>query len=468
MGIAGEPAAKGILLGTTGRLIEVYDFYAALVESNDDAIVAKDTEGVVVAWNPAAERLFGYSAAEMVGQSIRRLLPPDRQDEEDEILARIRAGERITQLFTKRVHKDGHVFDVAVTISPVRDRNGTIVGASKIARDARPILEGQRRLRESEERFRMLAENISQFAWIARPDGEIAWFNRRWYEFTGATPEGSLGSDWWAFHDPAHLQRTREHFRRSIERGEDWEDTFPLRGHDGRYRWFLSRAQPIRDEDGAIVWWFGTNTDVTEQREQAEQIQLLLMEVNHRSKNLLSTVQALARRSVVENPAFIARFEERLRSLAANQDILVRRAWREVPIRELIEAQLTFLPGKLAAVTIEGEDCALKPRAGEVIGMALHELATNSLKYGALSAESGRVAIRWECPPDRQGFAISWIESGGPPVVEPERAGFGTTLIRDVPRHNLAAQVELDYRPEGLRWSLVSNADAIVHAAGDS
>ena len=431
----------------------------------DDAVVAKDIDGIVVAWNPAAERLFGYTAREMLGESIRRLLPADRYDEEDLILERIRQGERVAPFFTKRLHKDGHLIDALITVSPVRDGNGTIAGASKIARDAAPILESQRRVRESEERFRMLAENISQFAWVAGPDGRAVWYNKRFHEFAGLTPE-ELDSDPRARLVPAeHLERVSERFEQAIASGEDWEDTFPMRGQDGALRWFLSRAKPIRDAAGKIIWWFGTNTDVTEQREQAEQIQLLLMEVNHRSKNLLSTVQALARRSVDNNPEFIARFEERLRSLAANQDILVRRAWREVPVRDLIEVQLRFLPGKMAAISLEGGDCALMPRAAEVIGMALHELATNSLKYGALSAADGRVAISWQCPPAGEGFVIRWIESGGPPVATPERSGFGTTLIRDVPRHNLSATVDLDYRPEGLCWSLTCSADVIAHAA---
>lgn len=445
-------------------MIEIRDFYAALVESNDDAIVAKDIEGTVVAWNPAAERLFGYASREMVGESIRRLLPADRQEEEDRILDRIRRGERVEPFFTRRRRKDGSEIDVLVSVSPVRDGNGTIVGASKIARDAGPMLENQRRLRESEERFRLLAENMNQLAWIAHADGEIFWYNQRWYDFTGTTFDDMRGWGWRKVQHPDHVDRVEQRWRESLVGGADWEDTFPLRRGDGAYRWFLSRATPIRDETGEIVSWFGTNTDITEQREQADQIRLLLMEVNHRSKNMLSTVQALARRSIGSNDSsgFIARFEDRLRSLAVNQDILVRRAWREVPIRELIGAQLAFLPEKQDAVSIEGPDCALVPRAAEVIGMALHELATNSLKYGALSVPQGHIAIRWERSEADGAFAIKWTEHDGPRVAEPEQSGFGTRLIRDVPRHNLAAQVALEFPPEGVRWSLTCGGEVVA------
>jgi two-component sensor histidine kinase len=175
---------------------------------------------------------------------------------------------------------------------------------------------------------------------------------------------------------------------------------------------------------------------------------------------MLATVQALARRSAAGDKAFIARFEDRLRSLAVNQDILVRRAWREVPLRELVEGQLAFFgqaPGELA---IAGPECALVPRAAEIVGMALHELATNSLKYGALASDGGHVELGWDRPAG--SFTIWWHESGGPPVRAPERTGFGTTVIRDLPRRGLDAAVELDYAPDGLRWSLTCDGGEVL------
>jgi PAS domain S-box-containing protein len=445
-------------------MVEVRDFYEALVESSDDAIVAKDIDGNVIAWNPAAERLFGWTAAEMVGQSIRRLLPDDRQHEEDLILERIRSGEKVGQFFTKRCHRDGSLLDISVSVSPVRDGAGNIVGASKIARDVSDYVRAQERLRESEERFRVLADNMSQLAWTTDPDGHIHWYNRRWYEFTGTTFEEMEGWGWKRVHHPDHIERVERVWRDALARGEPWEDTFPLRGANGQYRWFLSRAQPIRDASGRITRWFGTNTDITEQREQAEQIRLLLMEVNHRSKNMLSTIQSLARRSAPDDQGFLRRFEDRVRSLAVNQDILIARAWREVPAEELVRRQLAFIDETPGEIVVEGPDLALAPRAAEVIGMALHELATNSLKYGALSTSNGRVEIGWGPRDDGTGLAFWWRESGGPGVSPPADTGFGTTLIRDVPRHNLDAEVELHYRPDGLRWELRTDDCALAQS----
>lgn len=436
------------------------DHYAALIQSSDDAIIAKDLDGNIVSWNPAAERLFGWTHREMLGQSIRRLLPDDKHDEEDMILSRVRDGEKIGLFITHRLHKNGWRIPVAVTISPVHDAAGRVIGASKIARDASQRMAIERKLRESESRFRMLAENIAQLAWIAEADGDIFWYNKRWYDYTGTDLASMEGWGWRAVLHPDHLERVEAKFRAALEAGEEWEDLFPLRAADGKYGWFLSRAKPIRDEDGKVIYWFGTNTDITEQREQSEQITLLLREVNHRSKNMLAKVQALARSSIEGDRALVRRFEERVGSLAVNQDILVRRDWKEVPVEELVRLQLKFVDGQGVRISRSGPDCALIPRAAEIVGMALHELATNSLKYGALSVDTGHVDVEWSCP-DGQ-FAIAWRESGGPPVRAPEHRGFGSQLIEDIPRRALGAEVLHEFAAEGMTWSLLAEGGVLA------
>ena len=285
------------------------------------------------------------------------------------------------------------------------------------------------------------------------------------------------GQGWQEVVHPDHVERVTARWREALERGEEWEDTFPLRSRDGDWCWFLSRAKPIRADDGdggdEVEFWFGTNTDITEEREQAEQIRLLLMEVNHRSKNLLGTVQALARRTAPDDRAFLKRFEDRIRSLAVNQDILVRREWRQVPVRELAEAQLAFIEQAPGEFAITGPDLALLPRAAETIGMALHELATNALKYGALSVAGGKVDIGWSVEGEAgrgEGsggrFAMWWHEHGGPRVEHNGHAGFGTRLICDVPQHNLNAEITLSYEPTGLCWQMRCPLDAVSRAPG--
>ncbi len=317
--------------------------------------------------------------------------------------------------------------------------------------------------------FGFLADNISQFAWIADAGGEIHWYNQRWFDFTGTTMEEMQGYGWTKCHDPEHVERVLGRYRRSMESGEEWEDIFPLRGADGSWRWFLSRAVPIRDDQGMITQWFGTNTDITEQREQAAHVRLLLREVTHRSKNLLTTVQVLARRTAGKDSDFVERFEQRVTGLARNQDLLIKGHWRQVAITEMVERQLGFLGDSRSQVSVSGPAVELTSASAEALSMAIHELTTNSLKYGALSVPEGKVAIDWKTQPGPLDLHISWQESGGPPVVAPERKGFGTTLICDVPRMKMQAKVAMDFRPEGLVWSLAApGALASENAPADS
>ena len=443
---------------------------AAIVQSSHDAIVGKSLDGTVLTWNPAAEEIFGWRAHEMIGQSIRRIIPDSRQVEEDVILASIRAGERVPSFETVRLRRDGREVHVAVTVSPVYDAKGQVIGASKIARDITEARQVRAALDESELHFRLMADNISQLAWIADADGLLTWYNRRWYEFTGSNPREMANHGWRKAHHPDHLAAVDAKFFEHVNSGEAWEDTFPLRRADGTYRWFLSRAQPWKDANGKVRCWFGTNTDITEQLEAERRIELLMLEVNHRSKNMLAMIQSLARRSASharanadprDNADFVRRLEQRISCLAANQDLLVRRAWSNVPLGELVEAQLAFLGEALAQIDRGGPPLEVTPGAAETIGMALHELATNALKHGALLVPHGRVRIDWE----RQrggGLVMAWTERGGPPAQPPESQGFGNRLIVELPRGKLRGEVAVDYAPEGFSWRLDAPAEKVL------
>jgi len=179
--------------------------HASIINSTSDAIVGKTTEGIITSWNPSAERIFGYTAQEAIGQSAFMLLPAGRADEELDILARIARGEQAHSFDTVRVRKDGT--HVHVSVSPISDGHGSIVSASKIARDITERIDADTAVRIGEESFRAMADSIPQMAWTARADGFIFWYNQRWYDFTGTTLEQTEGWNWQSVHDPEVLPR---------------------------------------------------------------------------------------------------------------------------------------------------------------------------------------------------------------------------------------------------------------------
>ncbi len=198
--------------------------------------------------------------------------------------------------------------------------------------------------------------------------------------------------------------------------------------------------------------------DLTERKAHEEQIQLLMHEVNHRAKNMLSLVQAIARQTAAREPEdFIGSFTERLKALAANQDLLVRNEWQGVDVEDLVRAQLAHFADLIGSrITVRGPKLCLNAAAAQAIGLAMHELATNAGKYGALSTDRGRVDVCWSTNVDT--LTISWTERDGPPVSPPERRGFGNTVIASMVKSAVGGEVQIDYASPGLVWRLTCPA----------
>lgn len=246
---------------------------ASIVQSSADAIISKTLEGIVTSWNCSAEKIFGYTAEEMIGKSITRIIPADRMEEEPHIIKEISQGRSVDHFDTKRLTKEGKLLDISLTISPIKDSEGKIIGASKIARDITDMIEVRRKVEESEKQFNILANNIQNLAWIADGDGSVYWYNQRWYDYTGTTLEEMKGWGWQKVHHPDLVERITEISKTLWITNEPFELTYPLRRHDGEYRWFLTRGVPINDENGNIVSWIGTNTDIEEQKNFSEQLE---------------------------------------------------------------------------------------------------------------------------------------------------------------------------------------------------
>ncbi|HTS64379.1 MAG TPA: PAS domain S-box protein [Candidatus Acidoferrales bacterium] len=240
---------------------------SAIVDSSDDAIISKDLNGIITSWNQSAERLFGYTAEEAVGQPITMLIPEDRLDEEPDILSRLRRGERVEHFETIRRRKDGMLLSISLTISPVRDASGRVIGASKIARDITERKRIESALVASEQRFRHLADSMPQIVWTARGDGFLDYYNERWYEFTGLARESFGDASWEPVLHPEDAQRCKEAWYASVHSGKPYQIEFRLwdRG-ERRWRWFMGRALPVRDASARIVRWFGTATDIDAQK----------------------------------------------------------------------------------------------------------------------------------------------------------------------------------------------------------
>ncbi len=231
-------------------------------------------------------------------------------------------------------------------------------------------------------------------------------------------------------------------------------------------RWHDLHIEPLRNEAGHIVGLTCAAIDVTERKESEAHLRLLMRELTHRSKNLLAVIQAMARqtaRHAGSIEGFLNQFGARLQALAASHDLLVRESWYGASLRELIESQLTAYSGSgEAQVAIDGPAVALKPEAAQNLGLALHELAINAAKFGALSVPSGRVSITWAL--GDHALALEWIEQFGPKVKPRRKKGFGSMVIE----HNLAraldAQVALEFDPDGLRCHIVIPASQILAA----
>ncbi len=242
---------------------------------------------------------------------------------------------------------------------------------------------------------------------------------------------------------------------------------FRVRRGDGEVRWVETLGLAYFEGAGRerqAVSFVGTIQDVTERKEREEREHLLTREVNHRAKNMLSVVDSIAHQTAAKNPSdFVERFSERIQSLSANQELLVRNEWRGVELEDLVRAQLSHFADLIGSrIAANGPKLRLRAASAQAIGLALHELATNAGKYGALSTDKGRVDIRWGA--EGETLTMSWTECGGPPVSAPERRGFGTTVVERMAESSLGGTVDLDYAPSGLTWHLTCPAESTLEA----
>jgi PAS domain S-box-containing protein len=244
---------------------------------------------------------------------------------------------------------------------------------------------------------------------------------------------------------------------------------FRVRWRDGTVRWVEANGLAYFEGAGSerrAVSFGGTVQDITERKEREEKEHLLMREVNHRAKNMLSVVDSIAHQTAARSPEdFTECFSQRIQALSANQDLLVRDEWKGVDIADLVRAQLAHFADLIGSrIGLRGPKLRLKPASAQAIGLALHELATNAGKYGALSTDAGRVGISWGTVGDI--FTMNWTEREGPPISPPERRGFGTIVMETMSARSVDGKVDINYPRSGVTWRLSCPAANALEARG--
>jgi PAS domain S-box-containing protein len=256
------------------RAAETQSRLAAIVESSDDAIVSKDLSGIITSWNKAAERMFGYTASEVIGQSITLIIPPDRKDEEKHILARIGRGERIDHFETVRQRKNGTLLNISVTISPVRDLSGQVIGASKVARDITAQKRTEQQLRESKQLYQAVTDASPVLIWLSGTDGLCYYFNKGWLDFVGRTLEQEAGNGWAENVHPDDMDRCLKIYISNFNARQAFEMEYRMRHHSGQYRWIFDRGVPRYTPDGTFEGYVGGCLDIHDRKEATEKIRI--------------------------------------------------------------------------------------------------------------------------------------------------------------------------------------------------
>jgi PAS domain S-box-containing protein len=372
---------------------------------------------------------------------------------------------RLMAVFTVH-YREAHDFtpDEVALVEEVAERTWAAVERAR----------AEARLRESEGRLRAIIDTAADAIIVIDEKGCIQSINPAAERIFGYTSADMVGSNVSMLMDEPH-RSAHDRYLRSF--------------HDTGTAKVIGRGAEVeaRRKDGtsfpadlSVVEWHlegrryftGILHDTTERRQREEQVKLLLREINHRSKNLLQVVQAIASRTAATSnrDEFLDRFFARLAALAANQDLLIKSRWQGIELASLIRTQLAHFENLIGnRIVIEGPAVPITAEAAQTIGIAVHELVTNAGKYGALSGSDGTVSIAWAIGQDGTGedrFHLDWTEHGGPEVHPPTRQGFGTTVIQHIPRVKLGAEIRHDYAPAGVTWQLSCPASRVLEHAG--
>lgn len=430
---------------------------AAIIDSSKDIVIGHDMAGIIISWNAGATAALGYSAAEAVGQSLTMLLPGEAPRLQSLLHACAQAG--AAEFEMKWRCRDGESMEVAVTCSPIHDDDDVVVAGSLIARDNSVHMRVAQALQSSKQRITQLIEQTS--VGIAETDasGRFMRVNPAFCELAGRSADTLSGL---RFHDIVEADDlpNLQPFQAMFSGGETFRTEHCIVRPDGSTVWADSIFSLSTSTEGGPAHAMAIVQDISERRQAARHVNLMLGELNHRVKNTLASVQSIALQTLASASTldvFKETFIARLHALSGTHNLLAVDAWTGVGLREIVLAELApFCGDGHAQAELHGEELQLSPKTALALSMALHELTTNAVKYGALSTPQGRVSVRWHLHSgnDDPRLHLQWTEHDGPTVTPPSRQGFGLRLISDGLAYELDGQVSLQFDPDGVVCSI--------------
>ncbi len=428
-----------------------------------DAVVAFGADHCVTAWNEGAQAMLGWTAHEALGRNSTFFLPPELADANSFGLA------------LQRAHRTGH----AVHKGWFRHCNGSLVWGEGCLAASAPGLPGsvltmrdgtvrQRQLdalQDTIENLRTLVEGIPQLVWRSCNQGRWTWASPQWLAYTGQTQEESHGLGWLDAVHPADRAATMRDWEAATTQGDVVAEFRLRRASDGAWRWHQTRSMPVRGApepgwpDGRILEWLGTTTDIEELKQLQGRQSVLVAELQHRTRNLLAVVSAIARRNLGQSEGSLE-FQLRLATLGRVQGFLSRTGDWSLDLSELVRAELEGVGNGLSRkATVEGPPVALPGDKAQPVALALHELATNAVKYGALAQSAASLSVTWRVEGgtgEGRQLLLEWRESG---VAMPPQAargrGYGTELIERALPYQLKAKTELVFGEDGVHCTLM-------------
>jgi PAS domain S-box-containing protein len=342
-----------------------------------------------------------------------------------------------------------------VTVTLIRDAGGRPDRLLSVSRDITEAHNAGQALRQSEALFKTFAQAMPNQVWSATPDGQLDWFNDQVFSYSGMRLEELVGGKWAVMVHQDDIAAATRNWAEALTSGKPYQTEFRLRSKDGSFNWHLARALPIRNAAGEISRWIGTNTDISKLKQAEDHQQLLAYELQHRMANTMAMVSAIAgqtfRTTATKEEAQNA-LQARLRALSQAHAVLVQSSWKSAPMETVVEGALAPYRSGEGRITISGPAVDLPARRSLSLALALHELATNATKYGALSVPDGKLDVTWSITPGDEGALLDfcWREFGGPEVSPPTRRGFGSQLIETTLQADFGESASIDYAPAGL------------------